>query len=359
MGFEIGWLLWLSRLTGFAANCNLFITFLSYFWPNSVSVLWRSSVVSIIIAFFTVINIVGIRKSVITTNLITIAKLLSLMFFITAGLFFISTNNYSFTTHPSYDAFSTSVLLLIYMFSGFEVTGIPAGEIQEPKRNLPFACLFAIPVVTLIYIMIQFVCIGTFPGLATSERPLADASQQFLGAAGFSIITFGAMISIAGNLNGGILGSPRLLFAMSQQHQLPGFLSCIHKKFRTPHFAILISAAVMLVFTISTTFMSALITATFIRLIIYAATCIALLVFRSKKNIEKSMFKAPFGVVISIISLAFVGWLLSNTTWNEVRAVCIMAVAGLLIHFVFKLMQRKTSTRSVHDSINKVVVEIN
>jgi amino acid transporter len=216
--------------------------------------------------------------------------------------------------------------------------------------------LFAIPVVTLIYIMIQFVCIGTFSELANSGSPLADAASRFLGSAGFPIVTLGAMISIAGSLNGNILGSPRLLFAMSEQHQLPAFLSFTHKKFKTPYVAILISSTVILVFTISNTFMSALLISTFMRLIIYAATSVSLLVFRNKKNLEQPMFKAPYGIVISIISLVSVGWLLSNTTWTEMRAVCIMAVVGLMIYFVFKFSQRTTQLKRSADLSNKILV---
>ena len=78
---------------------------------------------------------------------------------------------------------------------------IPAGEVRDPQRSLPRALLIAIVVVAILYIMIQVVCVGTLPGLAQSQKPLADAGSQFLGAAGGAIISAGAIISITGNLN--------------------------------------------------------------------------------------------------------------------------------------------------------------
>src|SRR5213078_1771132 len=41
VGFEVGWLIWLARLTAFAANCNLLVSYLGYFWPGAATGMWR------------------------------------------------------------------------------------------------------------------------------------------------------------------------------------------------------------------------------------------------------------------------------------------------------------------------------
>ena len=133
------------------------------------------------------------------------------------------------------------MLLLVFAFSGFEMAVIPAGEIRDPQRHIAFALLTATGVVALLYVMVQVVCIGTLPGLANSERPLVDASSRFLGAAGASIVSVGALISVTGTLNSNMLAGPRLLFAMAEQGQLPQPLAATHRRFRTPHIAILTS----------------------------------------------------------------------------------------------------------------------
>jgi amino acid transporter len=340
VGFEVGWLMWLARLTAFATNCNLLVSFLGYFWPAASSGLWRVGVICVVVVSLTTVNIIGVRETAIATDLFTIGKLIPLALFIGVGLFFVNPQNYSLAAQPTYNAFWTSVLLLIYSFSGFEYASIPAGEVHDPRRNVPFACLITLGGVALIYLMIQFVCIGTLPGLASSERPLTDASSQFLGVAGAAVISAGALISITGGINGIVLASSRLLFAMSEQHQLPRLFSATSRRFRTPHFAILLSASIMLVLTISSTFIYALTISTLIRLITYAATCAALLILRRTDDARPALFKAPGGVAISVIALGLIAWLLSNSTWREARDVVIAAAAGLPLFMLYRLTRR-------------------
>ena len=183
-GFEVGWLMWLARLTAFAANCNLLIDYLGFFWAPATAHYWREAIIVLVVGVLTAINVIGVRDAARVTNVFTIGKLIPIILFIGVGFFFINPGNYGLGERPTYGAFSSSVLILIYAFSGFEMAAIPAGEIRDPRRNLPLAILTAIGVVAVLYISIQVICIGTLPGLATSQRPLADASGVFLGVAG-------------------------------------------------------------------------------------------------------------------------------------------------------------------------------
>ena len=160
--------------------------------------------------------------------------------------------------------------------------------------------------------MVQIVCI-TLPSLANSERPLVDASTGFIGAAGASIISIGALISITGTLNSGMLIGPRILFAMAERGQLPQVLAATHPRFRTPHIAILTSAVVVFVVTLQGTFMSALKISTVIRLLCYISSCIALPVLRWKTDVPLPRFRAPAGVVTACLATTLSVWLLSNS----------------------------------------------
>src|SRR5207249_3418302 len=174
--------------------------------------------------------------------------------FIGAGLFFLNPHAFALGARPSTGAFSQSVLLLLYAFTGFEMAAIPAGEIRDPQKHLPRALLIATAVVAFTYILIQIVCIGTLPELAHSSKPLADAGQRFMGTAGGAVISIGAIISIAGNLNIVLLSGSRVPFAIAEQKQLPSILGAIHPRFFTPHIAIVVTAGVMLVLTLRSSF---------------------------------------------------------------------------------------------------------
>jgi amino acid transporter len=341
-GFEVGWLMWVARLTAFAANCNLFVGYLSFFLPAASQPVLRALIIIVVVVTLTVVNIVGVRDAAIASNAFTIGKLLPIILFIAAGLFFISPANFSFAARPGYTEFSSSVLLLIYAFTGFEMAVIPAGEVADPRRNLPRAILMAMAVVALVYLSIQVVCIGTLPELAGSTRPLADAFGGFWGAAGASIISAGALISITGNLIVLILAASRLPFAMAERLELPRALAATHRRFRTPHIAILATAGVMLALTLSGTFVYAATISAIARLLAYAATCAALIRLRQKKGAPAAMFKAPAGVAVAIVSLLLSGWLLSTSTWQQARDSLIAALAGLVIYLAYRLVSGRS-----------------
>jgi amino acid transporter len=335
VAFEIGWLIWLARTTAFAANCNLLINYLSYFWLQATVPVWRASIIVFVVIVLAIINVLGIRQAAIVSNVFTIGKLVPMILFVAAGLFFLNPQAYEFGPPPSTGAFSQSVLLLVYAFTGFEMATIPAGEVRDPQRNLPRALLIAILVVAVLYIMIQVVCVGTLPELAQSQKPLADAGSHFLGTAGGAIISAGAIISITGNLNILLLSGSRLPFAMAEQQQLPAFIGSIHRRFFTPYVAILITAGLMLLLTLKSSFVAALTISTIARLVTYGATCIALPVFRAQRNAPTPAFRLPGGPIIAGISFLLIVWLLLHSTLAEAEAAAWAAGAGLLVYFAY------------------------
>jgi len=337
-GFEVGWLIWIARLTAFAANCNLLVSYLGFFWPASTEPFWRAVIIITVTLLLTAVNIIGVRDAAIVSNIFTIGKLLPIMLFIGVGLFFIDPERFSFAERPGYSEFSSSVLVLIYAFTGFEMAVIPAGEVRDPQRNLPMAILTAMGIVTLVYLLIQTVSIGTLDELANSERPIADASHAFMGRVGAAIISAGVIVSITGNLIVLILAASRLPFAMAERNELPKFLSTTHRRFRTPHISILITSSVMLALTLSGTFIYAVTISTIARLLAYSATCAALPLLRWRQGPE-AVFKVPMGIVVALLSLALTGWLLSNCTFVQARDSLIAVVAGLLIYGIYWLVR--------------------
>jgi APA family basic amino acid/polyamine antiporter len=341
VAFEIGWLIWLARLTAFAANCNLLVAYIGYFLPAATNPFWRASIIIIVVAVLATINLLGIRQAAIVSNVFTIGKLIPIIIFIAVGLFFLNPQAFALGPRPATGAFSQSVLLLIYAFTGFEMAAIPAGEVKDPKKNLPHALLIAIGVVAFLYILVQVVCVGTFPELGQSQKPLADAGMRFMGAAGGAIISAGAIISITGNLNILVLSGSRVPFAMAEQQQLPSFIGSVHRRFATPYVAILITAAVMLLLTLNSSFVAALTISAIARLVTYGATCLSLPVFRRRSNAPPAAFRLHYGTVIAILALLLAAWLLANSTWKEARAAAIAAAVGLLIYFSFRFYSRR------------------
>ncbi len=265
------------------------------------------------------------------SNCFTVGKLIPLLLFVIAGLFFIDPARYSFAAPPPYTAFSQAAMLLVFAYTGFEVSIISAGETRDPPRDVPFALLTGIALVVMLYVSIQLVSIGTLPALATSERPLADASRRFLGPAGALLVSVGALLSIVGTMHATIFAIPRVLYAMAEQGQLPRVFMATHRRFHTPHVAILVSAAVMLGLTLFSTFISALTISTIIRLLVYMATCAALPALRKKGGAPPPAFLVPGGPAVAVTACVLSVWLLTISTSYEVRLVAVAAAIGLVI----------------------------
>lgn len=333
-GFEVGWLLLIARLTAFSANCNLLVGYLGYLWPAAGTGTGRVVAIVVVVLGLTIVNFVGVRNAALVGDMFTVAKLVPLLLFVSVGLFSLNPHAFVFGSAPAFGEFTGSVLLLVYAFTGFEMATIPGGESRDPRRDIPLALLTAIAVVAVLYLLIQVVAIGTLPGLGDSTRPLADAGSRILGGIGGAVISAGALVSILGNLNVIMLVGSRLPFAMAERGELPGFLARTHPRFRTPHRAVLTTAAVVLVLTLTGTFVYAATISVIARLLSYAATCVALPVLRRKAGAPEAMFRAPAGVAAAAVALVLVGWLLSQSTVTQARDAGIAAAAGLLVYGV-------------------------
>lgn len=337
IGFEVGWLFWIARNATFAANCNLLLAYLGLFVPGADGGGFRLALIVVLVATLAAVNYVGVRESTMFTNIVTFGKLVPLLLFWLVGIFYLDPAKLSFEAPPSYGSFSGAVLLAIYAFVGFENAVIPAGETKNARSTVPFAIIVAVGSVAVLYILVQLVAVGTLPEIARSERPLADAALIFLGAGGAAFISAGAIISILGNLNTGLLTGSRIPFAMAEQGDLPAILGKTHERFKTPWVSILSTAGFTLFLTLQTSFVTALTISTLSRLIAYAATCAALPVLRRRRDVPNPEFKVPFAPLVTTLSLAFVLWLLSNADYRkEGLAVAVCAVVGIALYFAFR-----------------------
>jgi amino acid transporter len=350
VGFEVGWMMWISRLTAFAANCNLLVSYFGFFVPAAETTFWRAAIITAVVAGLAIVNIVGVRDAANLSNVLTAAKLAPLALFVAVGCFFIEPANFTAGPLPGYTDFSVSVLVLLYAFVGFEMAAIPSGEYLNPGRDLPRGLLQGLVVVLVFYMLIQLVAVGTLPGLGESNRPLSDAAGRFLGPLGAGLITAGAMVSIVGNLHVIMLVAPRLPFAMAERRELPKFIAATHRRFHTPHVAIAGTAAVMLALSLSGTFVYAATISVIARLFGYATTCLAVPMLRRKRDASPASFQVPAGTAVCVIALLLVVWLLSNSTAEQARDSAIAAAIGLLIYGGSKFTNTTRFTSETRDS---------
>jgi len=331
VGFEVGWLMWVTQLGGFATVINLFVNYVGWFAPGAVSGLPRAAIVLAVATGLTIANVLGVRRAATINNVLTVGKLVPLGLFVIVGAFFVDTSRFALEAMPTGAALSGAVLVAVYAFSGFEVLGVPGGEIDDPARTVPFALLAGLAVVAMIYIGVQVVAIGTLPGLATSARPLADAAEQVFGRAGATVMVTGALVSTLGVSHAILLAAGRMPFAMAERRQLPAAIAAVHPVYRTPWIGLIVSAVCMLLFTLATTFTSALTITVGLRVIIYLVTCATLPVLRRRQGEAQAAFRVPAGDLVAVIAMLTCVGLLAMRPWTETRQLVIVLVLGLLM----------------------------
>jgi len=338
-GFIVGWLVWLTRVTSFSANCTLLPDYLGFFAPSLASGWPRALIVTFVVVALAAVNVRGLRLVTDSGNLFAVGKLVLLAAFVLVGLFFVATRKFPASVTPGYHSFSQSVLLLVYAFTGFEAAVIPGGEIRNPQKTLPSALMWGMGIVAIAYMLIQLVCIGTLPGLATSQRPLSDAAASFMGTSGAVMITAAILISLAGNLNVNIFTASRLIFAMAERDELPRKLAAIHPRFRTPVPAVILTTAIMLALTLSGTFIYLITLSVLARLVAYFVTCSAVPVLRRRSN-TAAAFRLPGGMAIPVAGMLVILWLLSNSTLHEARSAVIATLVGLTAYGLNRCFRR-------------------
>jgi len=339
--FLTGWLLLLTRFITYAALINLLVTYLSVFsdWFTLAS----SRIITIVLLtlFLAYVNHIGVKNSTQVNNFLTIAKLLPLLLFIVVGFFFIKSENFKVQYIPDFPSFSSTVLLLVFAFGGFESVLVNSGEVKNPEKNLPFALLLAALIIASIYMLVQIVSIGTLPSLASTEKPLAEASELFIGKPGAIIIAFGAMFSVTGTLNAIMLVGSRLPFAFSEENQFPKVFSFIHPKYKTPTWSLLLFMTITIIISLNYSFLSAASISAITRVMIYAVVCITLIILRKKRQEQKGFFKIKHGNIIAILGVLIAIWLLSSAKINELRDVGIAIGVGVLVYLLMFITKKK------------------
>jgi amino acid transporter len=343
-GFVVGWLAWIARATALAVIADVFASYLGFFWAPATAGAGRALVILVAMAVLSAINVIGVTRAAMVSSVLTAAKLVPLVAFIAVGVFFVDPGRFAGAPLPAPGPFSQALFQLVFAFGGFEAVVVAAGESRDPQRDIPFALVFAIGATTLIYVLIQIVCIGTLPGLATSVRPLADASVRFAGRIGGSVIAVGALISAAGTLLASLLAAPRVLFAMSEHGQMPRVLAAAHPRFRTPVTAILVTAVAALALALSGTFTRLLSLNVIARLLQYLGTAIALIVLRRRPSAPPARFPVRGGTWVAGFAILASLALLTRSGLRELRDIGLAVGAGFVLAGALRWRVRRSGT---------------
>jgi amino acid transporter len=304
VGFEVGWMTWIARISSIAGLSVFFARAVGYLWPAAKSGVGQWLTIVLPLLVLTAINVRGVKSGAHTAVVLAWGKVVPLVLFVVVGIFWVDWNRIFPVPMPERANFMKAALLVLFAYAGFENTPAPAGEFRDPKRDVPFALIMQIVIVTAIYTAVQLVALGTVPNLGSSPTPLADAAAMMIGPVGGLILTLGAVLSVLGTNNNTVLAGPRYLYALAEMGKLPRVFSRIHPRYRTPYIAILTQTGVALLLMLTGTAEELAVLSAIARLATYIGTAAAVPVLRRKLPATERTIRLPGGPLIPIAALA-------------------------------------------------------
>jgi basic amino acid/polyamine antiporter, APA family len=334
VGFEVGWMTWLSRVAALASLANGLAQASTSFWPAADSGWPRVAILSGAILLLAWINIRGVKGGARTAVALAVAKIVPLVFFIVVGAWSIEGSRLVSPGIPHSGAMGRAALLLLFAYGGYESTPAAAGEYRNPRRDLPFALLFMVLSVTLIYTAVQVVAVGTLPGLAQSSSPLADAAARFAGHWGAWLLTWGALLSILGIMGSSTLTGPRYLFALARDGYGPHWVGRVHRSYRTPALAIALQTAIVVPLALSGSFEYLATLTVIARLAANVGTAAALPILRRRLADRQSAMRLPLGPAIPLAALVVsITLLASAMAANLIPVLGALAIGAVIYYF--------------------------
>jgi APA family basic amino acid/polyamine antiporter len=313
-GFQVGWLFTLARVTASAANSNLLVTYLGWFWQPFADGLIRQLSIAFILLFLLVVNVVGVRRGMLTLFILTFLKLIPLSLLVLVGLSKTNPDILFAAGLPVFDNLGETILVLLYAYVGFENTVVPAGEARNPQRDIPRALVHSFVAIAILYILIQIVVVSVAPDIGDSKTPLVDVAKILMGPAGAALMAAGAVFSISGNLSSMMLSAPRMVYAMGRSGVLPSWFAALHPRFGTPANAILFMGLVSLGLALSGSFIWLAAMSTVVRLLVSASCILALPRLETLASSKEDLFKLPGGYAIPVVAFLLICWLVTHAS---------------------------------------------
>ncbi len=355
IAFLYGWVLLLVIQTGGMAAVT--VTFARYFLELSGLSLadWQIAVVSLLI--LTVINCLGVRAGGTVQSVLMLMKIIAIALLVLAGGLLIRASHLSFQPlldqpiSPSLvSSFGAAMVPVMFAYGGWQTACFVAGELKQPRRDLPRALVLGVIGVALLYTSVNFVCLRALGDqtLSHTETPASAVMRIAWGNPGATIIAFGIAISTLGFLSQSVLTAPRVYFAMAEDGVFFRQLAWLHPRTQVPVIAIVLQSVWTVVILLSGRYAQILNYVTSMDWIFFAlsASCLFVLRRRNPSGAKVRMPGHPF--TTAFFCLACAG-LVANTIYKFPKDTLIgMAIlaSGVPVYYIWKYYISKRSSHA-------------
>jgi amino acid transporter len=200
----------------------------------------------IIVVLITALAYIGIKESKKTTNFMVIFKILVIIFVIILGFFYVKPANWHPFMPNGFGGVLAGVSAVFYAYIGFDAISTTAEECRNPQRDLPRGMIYSLIICTILYILIALVLTGmvNYSELKVPD-PLAYVFHKIDQKWISYIISISAVVATTSVMLVFQVGQPRIWMSMSRDGLLPKRFSEVHKKYKTPSYATIITGIVV------------------------------------------------------------------------------------------------------------------
>ena len=231
--------------------------------------------------------------------------------------------------------------MIVFSFLGWDRVGYVAGEMKTPQKVIPQSMLYGMIIIAILYIGSNFLyhtVIG-LDGMRSSTIVASDTAISLFGNIGASLISIMVIISATGSVNGTMMATTRVYYAMAKNGLMFKWFDFIHPKFQTPSHAILAHCTwSVVIILIRQNFETIVAGMVFAILIFYGFTTIALFKFRSLDMGNKECYKLPYypflpslyivGIILLVMLRAY------YETWASLQDL-LFVLSGIPVYFLF------------------------
>ncbi|PVU86752.1 hypothetical protein BB560_006611 [Smittium megazygosporum] len=333
--------------------------------PESGSLFFDSAAVinlpAVIVVFLmTMIMIKGIRESTLANNIIVIVKVASILFFIFSGIAYIQRKNYSpFIPEKNNSRFGAVGVFIgaqrLYMaYVGFDSVASTSQEAKNPKKDIPIGIIVSLFISTVLYVSVAAVLVGVQDYRNIDSTAISKIFSSFKNTLWIEIvINIGALSGLTSAVLVNLMVQSRVLMTVAEDKMLPSVFSRLHRKFKTPYWATIVSGSICILLSalLPTSILADLVSCG--SLIVYSLVNISVIVLgRSRPDIERP-YKVPFGPYIipglgALISLAL---LFMSENGTKIRVLVLLLLVSVF-YFIYPMRKSDVENEKMEDTEN-------
>lgn len=315
-GFLLGWVQTvISYPASVAAQAIAFSIYASYFIPMTD---WQQRILGIgVLALLLMLNILSTRCGAVIQVIATVGKLIPIAAILIVGLINGVSDGALGVRSGLIGNTGTAILGTLWAYDGWISVTNMAGEMKNPKKNMPRAIIVGMILVIAVYALFNVVIFNTLSAdvLADTEKVGIDVSVALFGEKGATFLTAGIMVSVFGALNGYLMTAARVPHAMAERRMLPAssVLGKINKRFDTPANSLILQAALAVIYICTGTFNTLTDLLVFVLWIFFTLGVFGIFILRRRKMSSNEGYRVPLYPVVPAIGVAGGAFILVST----------------------------------------------